>query len=134
MLSVLRSGPRLALALLFASGGLGACASPPDTCDRLASTDAYLERTVTRCVVGTELQLGLIKLLEDYKTACKVIQLACGEDALSPVREALDCLDRVDPCPGDAAQRAASEQELRLCSDRLRGQSPQALKACVPGA
>lgn len=134
MLSVLRTCPGISLVLLFVTGLSGACSSPPDTCDRLASTDALLERTVTRCVVGTELQLGLVKLLQEYETACKVIQLACGEDALTPVREALDCLERVDPCPKDPAQRAASEQELRLCSDRLRSTSPQAIKACVPGA
>lgn len=134
MLSVLRTCPRLAFVLLFAAGFLGACSRPPDTCDRLESADAHLERTVTRCVVGKELQLGLVELLQEYKTACKVIQLACGEDALSPVSEALDCLERVDPCPSDPAQRAAAEQELRLCSDRLRSTSPQAIKACVPGA
>ena len=134
MFSVLAGCPGMSLALLLVTSLLGACSSPPDTCDRLASTDAHLERTVIRCVVGTELQLGLVKLLQEYKSACKVIQLACGEDALSPVSEALDCLERVDPCPNDPAQRAASEQELRLCIDRLRSTSPQAIKACVPGA
>jgi hypothetical protein len=117
--------------LLLGSGG---CERPRDTCDRLADVDSLLEQTVTRCLIGTELKLGIVDVLQKYKTPCKTIKLVCGEDALAPVATAIDCLESIDACVSDATKRSAAEQALRSCSDRIKSTSPSALLACVPGS
>jgi hypothetical protein len=115
------------LAALAAAAGCSA----RDTCERITGVGGTVESKLTDCALGLRLRLGLLDQLEDYQTACVAAAVVCGEGALAPLTAAVDCLERVDPCAGDAAAREAASLELMRCSEELRKTPPASLKSCL---